>query len=127
MNDHERIWIPEETELVKYLSKQEEDFRNFFSPLTAACQAYHRVSVTGDKCLHSPPDIFCLSPAFTAPPLPLFFFMFLKKVTPSLLNNSSILLLNYSSNSLGFPLKLLTLDILRSMPSIWEMNGCLRC
>lgn len=68
MNDYLHIWISKETEIVKYRRKEgRERFQE-----TATCQTYHEESVTGDKCLHSPPDILCLSLAFPSPPLPLF-------------------------------------------------------
>lgn len=42
----------------------------FFSRWQQPARLHHEVSVTGEKSLHSPPDIFCLS--LTSPPLPLF-------------------------------------------------------
>lgn len=72
MNDNLCMWALKKTELVKYLGRREKDFREiFFFPETATWQTYQEVSLTGDKCLHSPSDISCLSLAFTSPPLPL--------------------------------------------------------
>lgn len=60
---------PKEEELVDiWVSKKE--ISGFF--LTAPWKTYQDLSLTGDKWLHSPPDIFCLTLAFTSPPLALF-------------------------------------------------------
>lgn len=68
INDHLQI-SPKEEEFVD-ICEQGRDFRGFF--LTAPWKTYQDMSLTGDKWLHSPPDIFCLTLAFTSPPLPLF-------------------------------------------------------
>lgn len=78
MNDYLHIWISKETELVTYLSKHKENFRNFLFLMIATCQTDPEVSVTGGKCLHSAPDIFRLSPRL------LCLFFALEILTPSL-------------------------------------------
>ena len=70
----------------------------FFFPETATWQTYHEVSLTGDKCLHSPSDIFCLSLAFTSPPLPLLRSYF-NPLTPEVV---SVLLWKTIWDSFGF-------------------------